>query len=269
MKLLAYVTAPLLILGALYWWAVDPYCAVRDVYPSGNSQHEKGKAPEPTSRTSAEECVADNLCMTVNALTAQSRSQHREDEQEGAEYWPRYCGFRVKITDSLLAVFTALLFGATCGLWMSTNKVWAVSSDLERAYLTGGGDVRVRGGKLRFRVDVANYGKTAAYLTNYEIKFAPKLADVQSGPLKIYKPRRRGSCVFDDRIAPNNETKVIEWVDVEPANAEIIYGCFWYADWQKRRKYFRFILRVNRIDPLRPRTVPNVDGVHESYREWT
>src|SRR5262249_24864368 len=139
-----------------------------------------------------------------------------------------------------LAAFTGLLFAATIFLWSATRTLWKVSVEMDRAYLTGGGDVENRGGRKCFRVDDANYGKTAAYLTDYEIQFAAKLADVQAEPRKVYRPRKQD--VFDDRIAPDNKTKVIGYVEMNPRDAEIIYGCFWYTDWQKKERYFRFIL---------------------------
>ena len=40
------------------------------------------------------------------------------------EYWTPIFGMHVKITDSLVAVFTAALFVATLGLWISTRKLW-------------------------------------------------------------------------------------------------------------------------------------------------
>jgi hypothetical protein len=134
---------------------------------------------------------------------------------------------------------------------------------MERPYLTGGGDVESRGGRKHFRVEVANYGKTAAYLTDYEVQFANTLADVQKKPQRIYKPRKQ--FVFDDRIAPDNKTKVIGYREVIPPNAKIIYGCFWYTDWRKKSRYFRFILSV---DTSGWRTFPDVARVHNSYRKW-
>jgi hypothetical protein len=51
---------------------------------------------------------------------------------------------------------------------------------VERAYLTGGGDIVVDlagkpvldgQGRKQFRVDVGNYGKTPAYFTHYDYTF--------------------------------------------------------------------------------------------------
>src|SRR5262249_16186490 len=90
--------------------------------------------------------------------------------------------------------------------------------------------------------------------------FAAKLAEVQGEPRKVYGPCRQ--YVFDDRIAPDNKRKVIAYEEMDPSGAEIIYGCFWYTDWRKKKeRYFRFILRV---DPLTGHTKPDVEGVDEA-----
>jgi hypothetical protein len=169
-----------------------------------------------------------------------------------------------------LAAYTWRLWRTTKG---SADEALAASTRatktltrIERAYLTGGGDIENRGGRKHFRVDVANYGKTAAFLTNYEIRFVAKLADVQEGPGQIYKPCKQTSSIFDDRIAPNNKTKVIGYVPMDLPDAKIIYGCFWYTDWRKKTRYFRFILRVQQFTG---RTRPDVGPVDDSYREWT
>lgn len=195
---------------------------------------------------------------------------HKAHDWMSPEAWLVY------ITGAL-AVATFLLFWSTKRLATdadrSSKKALAASTkatatlvNIERAYLTGGGDVENRGGRKHFRIDVANYGKTAAYLTNYEIHFAAKLADVQGGAGKVYKPCMETSSVFDDRIAPDNKTKVIGYIEMEPEDAEIIYGCFWYTDWRKDQQYFRFILRVEQFTG---RTRPDVGPVDDSYREWT
>jgi hypothetical protein len=184
----------------------------------------------------------------------------------------------VAIFTGLLVLITVGLALATFGLFEETSRLASDSDNasakalaastratktltrIERAYLTGGGDIENRGGRKCFRVDVANYGKTAAFLTHYDVRFAASLKEVQAGPREICK-----RYVFDDRIAPDNKTKVIDYVEIEPPEAEIIYGCFWYTDWRKKDRYFRFILRVG----ITGRTRPDVDRVDDSYRKWT
>jgi hypothetical protein len=51
------------------------------------------------------------------------------DDEEGTEYWPKFWGLHLKITDSLLALFTFLLVIATCALWFGTRKLWKITRD--------------------------------------------------------------------------------------------------------------------------------------------
>jgi hypothetical protein len=44
------------------------------------------------------------------------------------EYFPDIWGIKLKITDSLVALFTFLLASATAMLWYSTNKLWDASN---------------------------------------------------------------------------------------------------------------------------------------------
>jgi hypothetical protein len=175
-----------------------------------------------------------------------------------------------------LCFITGWLAYVTRGLYVATSQLAADSKEasakslaastratktltrIERAYLTGGGDIVNRGGRKCFRVDVANYGKTAAFLTHYDVRFA-SLDEVQAGQREVC-PRYP----FDDRIPPDNKTRVIDYVLIDPPDAEIIYGAFWYTDWRKKVRRFRFILRVGPSG----RTRPDVVDVHDSYREW-
>jgi hypothetical protein len=55
----------------------------------------------------------------------QNATNHGEKaEEDGTEFWPPFLGLRLKITDSLLAVFTFGLFVFTGLLWRSTEKLW-------------------------------------------------------------------------------------------------------------------------------------------------
>jgi hypothetical protein len=127
----------------------------------------------------------------------------------------------------------------------------------ERPYLTGGGDIsRIGGGKL-FRLEVANYGKTPAYLSDFDIQFVT-LGQAQAGLLKVCCRHQ-----FDDRIAPGPRPKVLGFFPV-PDGSEVVYGAFWYRDLQKHEHIFRFILRFGPDGHTRT-DVPKVD---DNYSFW-
>jgi len=52
--------------------------------------------------------------------------------EEGTEFWPSFGGYRVKITDSLLVLFTAVLAIVTGGLHVSTKRLWLDSREQTR-----------------------------------------------------------------------------------------------------------------------------------------
>jgi hypothetical protein len=56
--------------------------------------------------------------------------KHAEQrDEEGTEFWPTVLGLRLKITDSLLAIFTGGLLIFTGLLWRSTEKLWTASEN--------------------------------------------------------------------------------------------------------------------------------------------
>jgi hypothetical protein len=61
-------------------------------------------------------------------------------EEEGTEFWPSFLGYRLKITDTLLAAFTFGLLIFTGLLWRSTDKLWGAGErqlEVTRAALIG------------------------------------------------------------------------------------------------------------------------------------
>jgi hypothetical protein len=194
--------------------------------------------------------------------------------QAPGNHW--YDVFTAHAPDWFVAVFTGLLAFITYRLVQSSNKLWeaserqiivaekaaeaaAISASyiplVERAYLTGGGPIELSDGQRRFRVEVANYGKTPAFLHHFDVKFAT-LAQVNAGPSPV-----EPLWPFDDRIAADNKTRPIAAIPI-PDWAEVVYGAFYYRDWLKREHTFRFILR------LMQDTFPIIDGVDDSYTHW-
>src|SRR5580704_2876301 len=62
-------------------------------------------------------------------LSDQGNQKTEGSDYEGTEYWPVFWGLRLKITDSLLALFTLLLVIATGILGWSTVALWRVTRD--------------------------------------------------------------------------------------------------------------------------------------------
>ncbi len=159
-----------------------------------------------------------------------------------------------------LAYFTAYLFWTTRRIADEAKDASKKALDAsttatetliktERPYLTGGGDYqRVPGrlgvvyrdasGNKYFSVDVANYGKTPAFLTHYDVRFAMR-AEVQAELLPVCRRLR-----FDDRIAGGDTKPGIDRILIDPPDTQIVYGAFWYQDWQRNEHFFRFILNL-------------------------
>jgi hypothetical protein len=53
-------------------------------------------------------------------------SERQHGSEEGTEFWPLFFGYRLKITDTLIALFTAGLFVATWWLYRATRNLGRV-----------------------------------------------------------------------------------------------------------------------------------------------
>ena len=81
---------------------------------------------------------------------------------------------------------------------------------------------------------------------------------VQAGPLEITKQHK----YFDWLRAGENRERISK-IDI-PDGKDVVFGGFWYLDFQKKEHCFRFILS---IDP--DTTRPNIaDLVDASYTRW-
>jgi hypothetical protein len=165
---------------------------------------------------------------------------------------------------AITALATVVIGVFTFTLWFTARNQLRHTRKIERAYLTCGGDytrdlkgaiVLNPAGKRMFQVHVGNYGKTPAFVSDYDVHFA-KLDDLRPEAFaRPVSPSRR----HEDRLAPGGHTKVI--IDIEiPGNEDVVYGAFWYQDIWKKDHTFRFLLRLGEI-----RTLSNVIDVHEDY----
>jgi hypothetical protein len=86
---------------------------------------------------------------------------------EGTEFWPVFFGYNLKITDTFIAAFTALLFCATWLLWRATKKLVQGAEDTSkrqlRAYVIAkAGDIQEIDNGFLLTATLKNTGQTPA-----------------------------------------------------------------------------------------------------------
>jgi hypothetical protein len=178
--------------------------------------------------------------------------------------WEWTVGDPVAFFTLALAIAMFALFCITVWMARSTDKVAnqsvATLVATERPYLTGGGGFYRRAGNAPrvFQVDVANYGKTPALLTHYDVQFTTRARVLQLPLLEVKRTYRQF-----DWIAPasGKPLRKIPFHD----DIDVIFGSFWYLDFNRKEHQFRFILSVDQKT-----TYPDIaDDVDPSYTEWT
>jgi hypothetical protein len=182
-----------------------------------------------------------------------------DGEQEGTEFWPLFFGYRLKVTDTLVAAFTALLFIATFALWWSTRRlVKGADKTAERqlrAYvlvknITISGVVE--GGTPQAEIILENSGQTPAYdvknwvaigFIDYPPKSMPQDDDDGSaaasvtilGPHGQHRMlgKLKGVFTFPDVVALNSGARAIHIVggmtyrDAFGVMRRTIFNCFY------------------------------------------
>jgi hypothetical protein len=167
------------------------------------------------------------------------------------------------VSAAVAALAAAVVTGFTWTLRRNSTDQLARMRQIEGAYLAGGGDyakgptgdfLRTEDGRRVFRVDVANYGKTPAYLTAFDVQF-DSLAAVQGGP------RRERRIRHEDQIPPGGRSRPIRLEPI-PSGTQVVYGAFWYQDIWEHEHEFRFVLTLYDTHSL-----PDTD-VRDEYRFW-
>lgn len=111
------VIAALLTVGCAFGQSQQPPQA-----PKVEAKQQPERPKE--NQVSAERPVQDpKSSVATNSDNANPGPNAKHGEEEGSEFWPTFLGKRVKISDSLLVLFTFVLAIATAGLWRSTGKL--------------------------------------------------------------------------------------------------------------------------------------------------
>jgi hypothetical protein len=174
--------------------------------------------------------------------------------------------------DAWVAIFTLTLTLSTIFLWWETRGLAREARDsaktlidMERPYLTGGGDFENKTGMELFRLDAENHGKTPAFLIAYDIQFA-KLEELRKEPTA--RPFREKHFRHIDGFSPAGARKKIYTQIPMCPDADAVYGTVWYEDPILGIEHFsRFILRINatRDIPKEGLTRLDVEGVSREY----
>lgn len=77
--------------------------------------------------TNASPPIIPQIATKIENGVAKTNTENREEQ--GTEFWPSFFGLRLKITDSLLVLFTAILAIFTWCLHRSTHKLWKAGED--------------------------------------------------------------------------------------------------------------------------------------------
>ncbi|SEP48782.1 hypothetical protein SAMN02990966_07124 [Rhodospirillales bacterium URHD0017] len=254
-------------------WAQPSQPPTPDQKPAETTQPK----PEPDLRGTAQMPLAVEIVPTQVDKEKERREWLRENAKEHEEHELVAATWDLVKWTGILAAFTAALFFATAYTAIKAEKSAAKALKastqatdtflkLERPYVTAGGysdAISMFVGTPRvFHLQVHNMGKTPAFMTDYDIRFA-YLKDVRGTdvPAQLVEPR----FPFDDRFGADQMKTDVDVVPVEPSDADIVYGAVWYQDWAKQEHCFRFVLR---IDP-HVSTRPDISKlVHPDYSKW-
>lgn len=83
------------------------------------------QADKPHDADQQQAPIATSVPKETLRHVAEGESKHAKEksEEEGTEFWPPFFGYRLKVTDTLIAVFTAFLFVATVLLYAATKAL--------------------------------------------------------------------------------------------------------------------------------------------------
>ncbi len=130
----------------------------------------KTKQDTADKKESSENSFVCAPTITCNTTEQKTESKGEHGREEGTEFWPSFRGYRLKITDTLLAAFTFLLFIATVFLYCATRALVKGVEDTAqrqlRAYVSEQVDIAnlqtLNRGYLA-PIEIKNTGLTPAY----------------------------------------------------------------------------------------------------------
>jgi hypothetical protein len=130
---------------------------------------------------------------TAKANEEYGGNHSEQGENEGTEFWPPVFGYRLKVTDTLVTVFTALLFFATLALWLSTRALVRGAEDTAerqlRAYVFLDG-INLRrfdiSDKTQWNIQIAWKNTGGTRTRRFVAKVSHDLLDLSKQPLETF-----------------------------------------------------------------------------------
>jgi hypothetical protein len=124
------------------------------------------------------------------------------------------------------------------------------------------------GGVELFRLDVENHGKTPAFMTAYDLRFAKSADLISDRTIKPVCPRYRHM----DGISPTGARKEIFTQIPLETDADVVYGAVWYRDPILKKTYrSRFLLRIAPTRDIRGEGLTRLDvdrRLSSVYWQW-
>ena len=207
---------------------------------------------------SYEECKANDNKHYVSPESTPGQ-QADTGRTDSASLLRRCVGEFLQTNNGALQAVAAVAVGClTVVLGLIAWRQLQRTREVERAYIVGGGTVvRDETGQRHFRIDVANFGKTPAFVSDVGLEFT-----YFSDTKQEQRVRRRFR--YDDQLAPGQTKQGIKFILITDDDYQVAFGQFWYQDiWHKNRE-FRFVLAL-----YPEHSYPDISGVHPSYRRWT
>jgi hypothetical protein len=147
--------------------------------------------------------------------------------EESTEFWPIF-GHRLKITDTLLAIFTLLLVlvGFRQEWWMRKHeRAYVIGGPGKRQYLYLEGQPEEEWPVIGIVITAGNYGRTPAFLKHISVGLCP----VTHWPPTLYPP----FIVCEDVLYPNYERQKVDEIATIPISGndeQVCYGRIVYDD---------------------------------------
>jgi hypothetical protein len=227
-------------------------------YGQQNRTHEAGQPREANPNTS-------RSSHDMEASEKATAANHDCHPYWGPHWMLVWVTVALVLATGSLAAYTAFLFRSTRDIANDSRKSSRLAlkaakehtetlAKIERAYLVAGGGTGTLNSVRCFSLDVANYGRTPAFLRAFDVQFGTR-GEVESYPCTVSP-----NSPWDDQLAPGQRKEGIAHIPIPP-RAQVVYGAFWYIDRAGEGHFHRFILRIG------PNTThPDVGGVDDMYR---